>query len=190
MNYIWVLLLVFSFVCAVLTGKMGEFSDGIIQSGTDAVKLIITLLGTFVFWSGIMNVAEKSGFTDKISAVLSPALKRLFPSVKPDTRKAISMNITANLLGIGNAATPLGIEAMKRLSEENGGKDTASNNMILFVVMNTAAMHILPTTVALLRKEYGAENPMDIFVPAILTSMCALFVGITLVKIIEKIGAR
>ena len=187
MNYLWVVFLVFSFVSAILTGNMAKLSNGITESGETAVSLIITLLGSFTPWGGIMNIAEKSGITDKVSFVLSPVLKRLFFSSSDDTRKAISMNITANLLGLGNAATPLGIEAMKRLSRENGGGTVAGNNMVLFVVMNTAAMRILPTTVALLRQEYGSENPMEIFIPAMLTSICALAVGITAVKLAERI---
>lgn len=187
MNYIWVFFILFSFISAILTGNTQQLSNGILSSGSAAVTLVISLLGAFVFWSGLMNICEKSGLTSVISNMLSPVLNKLFPNSGKETKKAISMNITANLLGIGNAATPLGIEAMKRLSQEDHQSSVANNSMVLFVVMNTAAMRIIPTTVAYLRQEYGSKSPMEIFIPAILTSACALSVGIISVKLAERI---
>lgn len=133
-----------------------------------------------------MNIAEKSGLTSFLSNLLSPVFKILFPKSKKETQNAISMNITANLLGLGNAATPLGIEAMKRLSYENGNSEISSNNMVTFVVLNTAALRILPTTIALLRQEHGASNPFDIFLPSILTSVCALSVGLIMTRFLGR----
>ena len=112
----------------------------------------------------------------------------LFPDVKDKKIKdAISMNITANLLGLGNAATPLGLEAMKRMQEHNLSKDTASDDMVKFVVINTACIHIVPTTVALLRQEYGSQSPTDIIFPALITSSCAITVGLLMTTILKKV---
>jgi spore maturation protein A len=111
----------------------------------------------------------------------------LFPDIKDKKIKdAISMNITANLLGLGNAATPLGLEAMKRMQEHNLSKDTASDNMVKFVVINTAALHLIPTSIAFLRQDFGSKNPMEIMLPALITSILSLFVGITLTFLLKR----
>lgn len=187
MNYIWVALIVFSFFCAVATGNMNALSSSVISGGTDAITLALKLVGIICFWNGLMAVAEKSGLTKLLCKALSPVLKILFPTLKDEkTKNAIAMNITANFLGLGNAATPFGLEAMNRLKKIECKGDTASNNMVRFVVINSAAIHLVPTTVALLRQEYGSKSPADIIVPALITSLIALFCGVILTAILKK----
>ena len=187
MNYIWVIITVFSFFCAIATDNMSTLSSAVISGGTEAITLVIKLSGIICFWNGLMAIAEKSGLTKIICNLLKPALKLLFPKLKDEKAKnAISMNITANLLGLGNAATPLGLEAMKRLQESSLKKDTASDEMVRFVVLNSAALHLVPTTVALLRHEYGSQNPMEILLPAIITSLLSVSVGVLTTFILRK----
>ena len=188
MNYIWVVLIVFSFFCAVATGNMNTLSSSVISGGTDAITLALKLVGIICFWNGLMAIAEKSGLTKLLCKALSPVLKILFPKLKDEKAKnAISMNITANFLGLGNAATPFGLEAMNRLKRIECKGDIASDNMVRFVVINSAAIHLVPTTVALLRQEYGSESPMDIIVPALITSLIALTCGVILTAILKKV---
>ncbi len=189
-NYLWAGMVVFSFIAAVFNGNLSTISNSIISSASDAVSLCIRLGGTICLWSGLMEIAEKAGVTAAVCRALSPAMKLIFPkmNMKSKTAKAISMNVTANLLGLGNAATPLGLEAMKRLQEENKGKTNASSDMIKFVVMNSAAFHLIPTTVASMRQDYGSKNPFDIMPASWLSSAAALTVGLTAAFIMIKIS--
>ncbi len=196
MNYIWAFMIIFSIISAFFSGNMQVLSNAIISSATDAVNLCIRLGGTICLWGGLMEIAEKSGLTNAVCHLLSPLLKIVFPKMdlKGKTAKAISMNITANMLGLGNAATPLGLEAMRRLQDDNPNKEKASSDMIKFVVMNSAAFHLIPTTVAALRRDYGCENPFDIMPSSWISSAAALTVGLTaavlFIKISERISCR
>ncbi len=188
MNYVFPVLIIFSFISAVATGSMNELSASVIEGGTNAVELIIRLVSMLCLWGGIMEIADRAGVTRGISKLLSPIIKLIFPHIRKekDALEAISMNITANVLGLGNAATPLGLEAMRRLQSINPDTSRASDEMIVFVVMNTAAMHIIPTSVATLRGQYGSESPMAILPAAFLTSFCALAVAILCAKLGNK----
>lgn len=192
MNYIWALLIIISFVSSVINGKVSDFSQTLMQSGQDAVNLLLKLVAMLSLWGGIMEIAEQSGITKLLSKLILPILKLLFPSLKKEqyVLEAISMNITANILGLGNAATPLGLEAMRRLQEINNDKQIASDEMVIFVVMNTAAMHIIPTTVATLRTQYASKNPMEILPASLLTSACSLLIAVTVAKLGNKISRR
>lgn len=189
MNYIWSAVMIFSIIFAMFNGSVDKVSNGLFISANNAVKFIISLLGVFCFWGGIMNVAEKSGFTNIVSKLLSPILKILFKDIDKDKelKNAISLNITANLLGLGDAATPLGIEAMKRFPKNKRDEKKATNNMIIFVVINSAAVRIIPSTVAALRLQHGSATPFDIMPATIITSVIALLVGIITAKVLEVI---
>ena len=184
MNYIFPILILFSFFAAIINGEMSALSASVVNGGQRAVELIIKLVSMMCLWGGIMEIAEESGITKSLSKLMAPVMKLVFPNLKNEkhTLEAISMNITANVLGLGNAATPLGLEAMRRLQLLNPDVKTASDDMVVFVVMNTAAMHIIPTTIATLRGQYGSGNPMEIMPASILTSACALFVAVFVAK--------
>lgn len=192
MNYVWPVMILFAFVSAAATGSMGELSAAVIQGGQDAVSLLLRLVAMLCLWGGIMEIAESAGVTKAFSRVLAPVLKLIFPRLKKEdyALEAVSMNITANVLGLGNAATPLGLEAMRRLQELNPDPLTASDEMVVFVVMNTAAMHIVPTTVATLRGQYGSQSPMAIMPASILTSFCALTIAVTCAKLGNRLGKK
>ncbi len=187
-NYIWAGMVVFSVIAALFAGRADALSSAIISSASDAVSLCIRLGGTMCLWGGLMEIAEKSGLTGVVCRVLSPILKLIFPKMdmKSKTAKAISMNVTANLLGLGNAATPLGLEAMRCLQAENSSKERASGDMIKFVVMNSAAFHLIPTTVASMRQDYGCKTPFDIMPASWVSSAAALTVGLTAAFVMIK----
>ena len=188
MNYIWPLMILFSFFSAIATKNTANLSSAIISSGTDAISLAIKLTGMICLWSGVIHIAEKSGLTKTLCKLLTPVLKILFPQLKDkNALEAIAMNMTANVLGLDNAATPLGLEAINRLQALNQNKNTASDYMVRFVVINTACVHIVPTTVALLRQEYGSQSPTDIIFPALITSSCAITVGLLMTTILKKV---
>lgn len=187
-NYIWAGMVIFSLISSVFADKADLLSGAIISSASDAVSLCIRLTGTICLWGGLMEIADKSGLTSAICRILSPLLKIVFPKMdlKGNTAKAISMNVTANMLGLGNAATPLGLEAMRRLQAENLDKEKASADMIKFVVMNSAAFHLIPTTVAALRQDYGSADPFGIMPASWISSAAALTVGLTAAVLMIK----
>lgn len=189
MNYIWAIMILFSFVSAIFNGGMQSLSDAVIGGGQSAIDLCISLTGMMCLWGGIMNVAQQSGFTVLISRILSPVFRVLFKNVKKnsDTAQAVSMNVTANLLGLGNAATPLGLEAIKRMQKDNFNKNVATNDMTIFVVMNSSAMRIIPTTVAMMRSKYNSLSPMEIMPATWVCTAMSLTVGICVSKILGKI---
>lgn len=188
MNYIWGFILILSIVSGLLTEKIQEVSNAVITGATDAVNLVISILGMMTFWTGIMNIAEKSGITYFIAKIFTPIMKFLFPDINAKSKaiKAICMNLTANLLGLGNAATPFGISAMKEMQKLNKNKSTASKSMIMFTVMNTASLQLIPTFILTIREKYGSKNPFEILPCIWICSFLALLVGIIFVKIFER----
>lgn len=192
MNYVWPVMIIFAFAASIMTKNMGALSSAVIQGGQDAVSLLLRLVSMLCLWGGIMEIAEASGITATFCRLLSPVIRLVFPKLKKNkyALEAISMNITANILGLGNAATPLGLEAMRRLQLVNADTSSASDEMVVFVVMNTAAMHVIPTTVATLRGQYGSSSPMAIMPASILTSASALFVAVFFAKIGNRLGKR
>lgn len=182
LSYIWGFIVVISLICAVATGNVQSLSQGIMDGASEAVTLIITMAGIMCLWSGVMEIGERCGFTAFISKLLSPLLSLLFKNLdkKSSAYKSICMNISANLLGLGNAATPFGLSAMKELDTINNRNKTASNEMVIFIVMNTASLQILPTMVGTLRQSFGSQTPFDILPAVWVSSVCALAVALML----------
>ncbi len=185
MNYIWPAMMFISLVFAIFTGRVQELSTAVLEGAGDAVELLISILGIMCFWQGMMEIATRSGLTDLLAKFFSPVLRLLFRDVPKDSNamRYISLNISANLLGLGNAATPFGLKAMEELQKVNPHKDTASDSMLLFVVMNTASLQLFPTTLAAYRSTYGSRNPFDILPCVWVASIAALTVGITIAKL-------
>jgi spore maturation protein A len=187
MNVIWGAMMLISILCALATGRMQQLSDAVLSGAGDAVELVISLLGMMCLWTGLMKIADAGGITRMLSRVFAPVMKKLFPDYEPDSPavRAICMNVTANLLGLGNAATPMGIAAMKEMAKRNPIPGTANNSMAMFVVINTASIQLLPTMMGVQRARYGSATPFDV-VPAVwVTSFAALLVGIVMAKILE-----
>lgn len=180
MNVIFAAMILFSVICGIISGKSAEVSDAAINSCVEAVELFLYLIGGMCMWGGLMKVAERSHLTDKLAAAFRPFAKFIFKDLDLNGKAfhAICLNVTANMLGLGNAATPLGIEAMKALETEENANGTATRNMIVFSVLNTASITILPTTAASLRSKHGSAAPMEIFPCVIITSVIALAAGL------------
>lgn len=186
LNYIWAGMILVSVLCAAATGRMPQLSAAVLSGASDAVQLVISITGMMCAWTGLMKIADRGGLTEKLSSALHPVMRLLFPSLgkgSPASR-AICMNVTANILGLGNAATPLGIAAMKELKKANPTA-TADNTMATFVVLNTASVQLIPTFMATLRAQYGSASPFDILPAVWVTSILALAVGIVTAKLLE-----
>lgn len=188
LNYLWAFIILTSILSAIINGRISELSNAVITGSRDAITLTISILGLMCFWMGIMKIAEKSTLTQKIAKFFEPFIKFIFPNCKhnPKAFHAICMNITANLLGLGNAATPFGIKAMQELQKTNLHPKTATDDMIMLTVINTAALQLIPTMLLGLRQKHGSQNPMKIIPFLWVTSICALIIGITVAKLYAK----
>ena len=187
MQWLFIFFIAGSFIFACICKNMEALSAAALQSCSDGIKLTFTLLGSMGFWSGIMKIAQESGLTTKITRLLQRPIRMLFAGLRDNEAiELICMNITANLLGLGNAATPLGLRAMKRLDALNGMAAEPSFEMMLFVVLNTASLQLIPTTVAYLRSMHGSDAPFAILPAVLLTSLCALTAAIAAVYLFGK----
>lgn len=191
LSVIFSVLMIISVISAFITGRLDELSEAVLNEPVNAVELCIYLCGGMCFWGGIMRVAEKSGITEGLTKLFSVLLGGLFKWLDKNGRafRAICMNITANMLGLGNAATPLGIEAMKAIAEEEKAEGTATPSMVIFTVMNTASVTLIPSTALSLRMKYGSESPLEIVIPVWITSAAALAVSLT-AAILPYTGSR
>lgn len=189
LNKIWPIFLIISFIYAIITGTLPQTNNSIFESTTNAINLCLTLLGTMCLWCGIIKIAMKTNLVNVLIKVFKPILRKLFPDVQEtdEAYKQISMNIIANLLGLGNAATPLGLKAMQSLQKVNNNKKELSNSMAILIVLNTASIQIIPTTVIAIRNSLGSENPTKMLVPIWLATICAAISALTAAKMFIKI---
>lgn len=188
LNIIWPIFIIISFGYAIFSGNLDKLNESIFSSTSEAVNLCISLLGTICLWNGIMQIASKTSILDNLTKLLKPLMKFLFPDIQEDSKvhNEISMNMVANILGLGNAATPLGLKAMKSMQKENKDKNTLTNSMITFIVINTASMQLIPTTVIAIRSSMGSCNPTAIVFPVWIATICAAIAGITATKLFMK----
>lgn len=187
-NYIWFILIFFGTLVGLITGNGEIISKGIVNSCGSTVTFIIELTGIMCFWCGVMKIAEKSGFTQKLSKILKPVLKLIFREAAKDEKAlgAIVMNITANMMGLSNAATPFGIKAMQEMSRLNKNSEVCSNDMSLFLVLNAACIQLVPSTIISIRAACNSSNPGIIILPAMISTATAAFVGIICCKILQR----
>jgi len=187
-NYIWFIIIAFGIIFGLVTGRGEIVSKAIVNSTASTVELTIELLGLMCLWCGIMRIAQKSGLTDKLAKILKPILRIIFKdSFKNDKiMTPMIMNLTSNMMGLSNAATPFGIETMNEMEKVNPVKGTATNDMAKFLVLNAACIQFIPTSVISIRAACGSQNPGIIIIPAIITTGIAAFMGITYCKILER----
>ncbi|KAB7708871.1 spore maturation protein [Bacillus aerolatus] len=181
-NLIWVGLTIIGLIFAGINGKMDEVNEAIFKSAGEAVTICIGLVSVLVFWLGLMKIAEEAGLLRQLARLFKPFAKRLFPDV-PSEHPAmgyILSNMTANLFGLGNAATPLGIKAMEELKRLNGGKTEVSRSMITFLAINTSSITLIPTTVLAIRFSYHSASPAEIVAPTILATACSAMAAIAI----------
>ena len=187
MSYIWLFFLSASLACGVLTGHVSHFSVAAMQGAQQGVTLCLSLAGALCLWSGVARVMEESGLGEKLSHLFSPFLSRIFPETCRDAqaRSCLCANFTANLLGLGSAATPMGVRCVRRMQTISGSRVRASNEMCRLIVMNTASIQLLPTTVAALRAGLGAQRPFEILPAVWLSSVCSVAVGLFAAVLLE-----
>lgn len=187
-NIIWASLIFIAIIYSFFTGNIETINNGILTHATSGMNLILEMMPLIVLWTGIMKIAENSGLLEIFSRILNPLLSKLFPSLNKDHKALgyIASNIAANMLGLGSAATPFGLKAMEELQKDNPNKDTATEAMITFLVLNTGGVTLIPTTVIALRMMYGSSNPTEIIITSILATTVSSFSGLMLDYMIRR----
>jgi spore maturation protein SpmA len=196
LNYIWIGFFLIALIVAIIktfNGDMavfGEMVNSTFDMAEISFEISIGLTGILCLWLGIMKIGEKGGSVQALAKIVGPFFNKLFPDVPEDhpARGSMLMNFSANMLGLDNAATPMGLKAMNELQELNDKKDRATNAMIMFLVLNTSGLTIIPVTVMTYRSQFGAENPADVFIPILIATFCASLVGLVTVAIYQKIN--
>lgn len=189
MNIVFVLLFVAAAIAGAVRGDLKSVGEGAFRGASDAVTLALGLIGVMALWLGLLKIAERAGLVEKLAKAARPIFRPLFPDV-PDGHPAISamlLNIAANVLGLGNAATPFGIKAMEELETLNQHPGTATNSQALFVAINTASLQLVPTTVIALRASAHSSDPAGILLPTLASTLCALSVAIAVAKLLERV---
>lgn len=190
LNIIWPIFIIISYIFAIITGNADKVNNAVFSYTETAVKLTITLFGTMCLWNGLMEIASNTKLINTINKILNPIINFLFPESRNDKKihEEISMNITANMLGLGNAATPLGLKAMKSMQEKNKNKDRLTDDMATFIILNTASIQIIPTTVISIRMSLGSLQPTKIIFAVWFSTICAAIVGIVVTKLCIKLN--
>lgn len=185
MSWIWTFFLLVSFIFAWLTGRSAELAASVMQGAQAGVTLAISMAGAICLWTGVGNLMEHIGLTARLSQLMKPVLGRLFPGTKRDPALArdLSANVCANLLGLGNAATPMGISAAKRMAKGTA----ASNELCRLIVLNTASIQLIPANVAAVRTSLGCRTPFDILPAVWITSLCSAGLGVTAAWLLGKV---
>ena len=190
MAWVWTAMVVLSLVCGLVTGRIDAVANAAFEGAASAVELCIEMAGVMCLWSGVMEIMNACGLSSLLARSFRPVLRRLLPQASKDdeTLSAISANVSANLLGLGNAATPLGIRAARRMAVGCGG--IASNELCMLVVLNTASIQLLPTTIASVRAAAGSASPFDILPAVWISSILSVAAGLAAAAILSRLGGR
>lgn len=189
MNYIFIFLILISFLSALYLGRLETAANEILISAQKAVEISLSLIGIMAFWLGIVNIAKKSGLIELLSKIIKKPLLKLFPDLKNNNEAIsdIALNVSANALGLANAATPFGIKAMENMQKENKNKQIATNSMCTFLAMNTAGFQIVPAMVLAIVSAAGMENPTQIILPTFIVTGLAFISAIIFAKLLERV---
>ncbi len=192
MNYIWAGFILLAVLVGMGTGQIGAVSDSVLNYAGKAVQISLSLIGIMALWLGLMKIAETSGLTGIFAKLISPFIRFLFPDLKKNekARAAITMNMTANALGLANAATPFGLKAMAEMQNDNPQKDTASNSMCTFLAINTAGLQLIPISVVGILVGLKAQNPADIIAPCLIVTLLTQIIAIATVKLLQRGGKK
>ena len=188
LNKIWPLFIIISFVYSIYSGNIFDINSAIFDSAEQTINLCLTMFGSLCLWNGIMKIAIKTSLIDKLTRILRPVISFIFPEIKNDKKisKEISMNMVANILGLGNAATPLGLKAMDSMQKVNKDRTKLSNSMAMFILVNTASLQIIPTTVIAIRSSLNSENPTKIIFAVWVATIAAFATAIIVGKLLIK----
>ena len=184
LNIVWPIFIIISFSYAIFSGNLENLNLAITSSSESAVYLTLTLIGTTCLWSGLIEIASNTNIIKYLKKFLRPVITRLFPNLNSLVYDKVTMNIISNILGLGNAATPLGLQAMEEMQKENLNKEYLSDNMMILIVLNTSSLQIIPTTIIAIRTSLGSNNPTRIIFPVWFSTICAGIVGIIVTKLI------
>ena len=189
LNWIWFGLIIVAFIVAAIRGTAGDVTAGAIDSAKVAVEISLGLIGIMALWLGVMRVAEESGLIQLLSRVIAPVMRFIFPEIPREhpAMGAIVMNIAANMLGLNNAATPLGIKAMEELQELNPTRETATDAMVMLMAINTASVQLIPATVIGLMAAAGANNPTAVIAPTLIVTAGSLIVAIIAARLLQPL---
>lgn len=190
MNKVFGGMILIAVICGLVSGRSAQVGEAAFAGANAAVGLIINIAGVMCLWCGMMKILEKSGLSGKLSRLMSPITGFLFPDIPKNSSamEAVTMNLTANLLGLANAATPLGIHAMEELEKQNRRKGVASRAMVMLVVLNTASLQLVPSTVLALRMANGSTDPFEIMLPTLCASFVAICCGVIAAKILYSLA--
>lgn len=186
MNYAWCIMIVGSYICAFINGRLPETTEAMLNGAKESVFILLSFAGIMCFWTGILKIGEEAGLLQIVETAFSPIIKRLFPDASKKACEAITANFSANVLGMGNAATPMGVKAMQLLDNENKTPHKISPSMAMLAIFNTSSVTFFPTTVISIRAAAGSSAPYDIIIPIWITSFATLMIGIVLVKLFFK----
>lgn len=188
LNKLWPFFIIFSFIYSIYSGNIFNVNNAIFDSAEQTVDLCLTMFGTICLWSGIMKIATTTSLTQKLTKFLQPITSLIFPEIKNDKKisKEISMNMIANILGLGNASTPLGLKAMDSMQKQNPDKNKLSNSMAMFILVNTASLQIIPTTVIAIRSSLDSQNPTKIILAVWIATITAFITAIISGKLLSK----
>ncbi|MGI6005086.1 MAG: nucleoside recognition domain-containing protein [Christensenellales bacterium] len=181
------LLLLLAIVFGFINGTAGEVGLAAMDGAAQGVTICLTLLGGFALWMGVIRVAEKAGIMKGLMKWMNPLIRKLFPGANPEAQQAITGNLAANMLGMGNAATPMGLEAMRHLNRDNPTPGRATNDMVMMLVLNASCIQLLPTSLLALRAQAMAANPADIVLPSIMASAISTVVGLSGAFLLSKV---
>lgn len=187
LSYVWIIMVILSIFCSILTGRTAQTGSAALIGAQNGVALALSLCGSLCLWSGFAKLTEKSGLARRFSALLCPLLSRLFPEASrdPSALQDLCGNLTANFLGLGNAATPMGISAVRRMHALSGKPD-ASDEMCRLIVLNTASIQLIPSTVGAVRASLGSARPFDILPAVWLTSACSVTAGLLAARLFSR----
>lgn len=191
MNVIWGGMIVVALLFGAFNGIVEQLNDSMIRGAVDAVMLMLKMAGGFAVWCGLMEIVKRLGAAEGLTKLLRPMLRFLFPDIKrQETMRSITMNLSANMLGLGNAATPMGIKAMELLSEENGKSETASRAICMFLVLNASSVQLFPSTVITMRMVMGSQNPGAVIVPTLIATAASAIAGVAICLMLQKREAK
>ena len=196
MSYLWGGMILIGIIYGAFTGNLQAVTDAALQSAQDAVTLCITMMGVMSMWVGLMEIAKESGVVERLTRIIGPVLHFLFPKVPRGSRaeEYISLNVISNVLGLGWATTPAGLNAMKELEnlrkQQGQAEGVATNEMCNFLILNISSLQLIPVNLIAYRSSYGSQNPTSIIAPAILATAFSTFVAIVFIVVINKIGKK
>lgn len=192
LNYLWGLMIIIGIIVGIFSGRIDEVSNATLSSSKEAITLCISMLGIMAMWTGLMEIAKKSGMVSSFTKALRPVLKFLFPDIPQDhiVNEYIASNMIANILGLGWAATPMGLMAMKELKKLNKDSDVASHDMCTFLIINISSLQLIPVNIIAYRSQYGSSNSAEILAAGIVATMFSTLVGVAFSIVARKLSKR